>query len=400
MPDNSSKPSVIWNKNYIILLLVNLISAIGFNMVYTMIVDYTVNVLDGSLIMGGIIAGTFSITALFVRPFAGIIADNFNKKSVCFFAIILIITASLGYAFAPNINLMLLFRILHGIGFSINGTTSIALVSFCVPENRIGEGLSYFGVGQVFSQIIGPRLGEFLKQTFGYRILFVTVAFLSLCALILLVKSFSYKTEIEKADHNNKKPVYSVKNIIATEVLLFALLGGMFSFGNGIVSSFLKVMCNERNIQNYTMFFSVNALVLFLIRMVAGKLVDKKGLTIVITSSFFASAISMVLLAYASNLNMIVFAAILKAIGQGGGQVALQAECIKNVDAGKRGVAASTFYIGADIGQGVGPWIGGFLSNTFNYKTTFSFTAFLTFVCGAVFFINQSVIQKRKERTT
>ena len=103
-------------------------------------------------------------------------------------------------------------------------------------------------------------------------------------------------------------------------------------------------MCNERNIQNYTMFFSVNALVLFLIRMVAGKLVDKKGLTIVITSSFFASAISMVLLAYASNLNMIVFAAILKAIGQGGGQVALQAECIKNVDAGKRGVAASTFY--------------------------------------------------------
>jgi len=148
------------------------------------------------------------------------------------------------------------------------------------------------------------------------------------------------------------------------------------------------------------MFFSVNALVLFLIRMVAGKLVDKKGLTIVITSSFFASAISMVLLAYASNLNMIVFAAILKAIGQGGGQVALQAECIKNVDAGKRGVAASTFYIGADIGQGVGPWIGGFLSNTFNYKTTFSFTAFLTFVCGAVFFINQSVIQKRKERTT
>ena len=44
MPDNSSKPSVIWNKNYIILLLVNLISAIGFNMVYTMIVDYTVNV--------------------------------------------------------------------------------------------------------------------------------------------------------------------------------------------------------------------------------------------------------------------------------------------------------------------------------------------------------------------
>ena len=101
MPDNSSKPSVIWNKNYIILLLVNLISAIGFNMVYTMIVDYTVNVLDGSLIMGGIIAGTFSITALFVRPFAGIIADNFNKKSVCFFAIILIITASSGYAFAP-----------------------------------------------------------------------------------------------------------------------------------------------------------------------------------------------------------------------------------------------------------------------------------------------------------
>ncbi|MBM7583452.1 putative MFS family arabinose efflux permease [Caldicoprobacter guelmensis] len=385
----------LWNKEYIILLLVNLISAIGFNMVYTMIVDYSVNFLGGTLVMGGIIAGIFSITALCVRPFAGIMADNFNKKYICIWAIMLIIAASLGYAFSPNVGILLLFRVMHGIGFSINSTTNIALVSLCIPENRIGEGIGYLGVGQVFSQIVGPGLGELLKQAFGYKILFVSVALLSLCALILLIKLFPNKTENQKTEEkNNKKSGFTINSMIAQEVLFYALLGGVFSFGNGIVSSFLKVMCNERNIENYTAFFSINALVLFLIRMIIGKIVDKKGFTIVITGSFVIAAISMILLAYASSLNMIILAAILKAIGQGGGQVALQAESIKKVDESKRGVAASTFYIGADIGQGIGPWIGGFLSDTFNYKTTFSFTALLTLFCGIIFFINQMIARK------
>lgn len=390
MPDNCKKNVSLWNKEYITLLLVNLISTIGFNMVYTMIVDYSVNSLGGTIVMGGIIAGTFSITALCVRPFAGILADNFRKKFICTLGIALITLASLGYALSPNVKVLFLFRILHGVGFSINSTTNIALVSLCVPEICIAEGIGYLGVCQVFSQIAGPWLGEFLKQAFGYKALFIIVALLSACALVLLVKLFpteagDHKTKIK----NNQKPILSINNMIAREILLYALLGGIFSFGNGIVASFLKVMCNERKIENYTTFFSINALVLFLVRMVIGKVVDKKGVNPVITGAFIIAAISMFLLAYASNLNMIILAAVLKAIGQGGGHVALQAESIKNVDESKRGIASGTFYIGADIGQGIGPWIGGVLSSTFSYKTTFSFTALLTLLGGVAFFINR-----------
>lgn len=66
-----------------------------------------------------------------------------------------------------------------------------------------------------------------------------------------------------------------------------------------------------------------------------------------------------------------MIAALLYAIGQGTGQTALQSACMKVAGPDRRGVAASTFFLGADMGQGIGPMIGGAISQKFGYKTMF-----------------------------
>jgi predicted MFS family arabinose efflux permease len=82
-----------------------------------------------------------------------------------------------------------------------------------------------------------------------------------------------------------------------------------------------------------------------------------------------------------------MIAAALKAVGQGGGQISLQSACIKKVSPAKVGIATGTFYIGADIGQGLGPIIGGKISDLFGYSTMFYCVAALLLLAIVVFTI-------------
>ena len=107
------KKERLWTGQFLFLILVSFITAVGFNMVYTMIVDYSKNTLGAGLTVSGVIAGIFSITALCIRPFAGAASDRFNKKWICVFATILIALSSVGYALVPDVSSMLVMRILH-----------------------------------------------------------------------------------------------------------------------------------------------------------------------------------------------------------------------------------------------------------------------------------------------
>ena len=89
-------------------------------------------------------------------------------------------------------------------------------------------------------------------------------------------------------------------------------------------------------------FFTVSAVVLFGMRLLIGRLADKNGLTWIVNLSLLASVAAMALIGRAFVLPMILAAAVLKAAGQGGGQISLQAECIKKAGPLRSGVAAST----------------------------------------------------------
>jgi len=361
----------------------------GFNMVYVMISNYAMEI-NNSLAIAGVIAGIFSIAALVVRPFAGMSVDIFNKKNLCIIANILMGLSVLGYALSFTIPVLFFFRVLHGIAFGLSSTANIALVAEFIPKERLGEGIGYYGMGQVIAQVIGPNLGLYLADKIGFQSMFLMIAFSSFLAVVMMV-FFSYP----KTDRTLRKPRTKIRleSLIAKEVIVYAIIGGMFSFGNGIVNSFLILLGKERHISGVSIFFSVGALVLFVLRLFVGRIVDKQGLALVVNISLIITAISMVLIGIAPVLSLLIVAAVLKSIGQGTGQISLQTECIKSVDASRVGVATSTFFIGADIGQGVGPIIGGAISSCFNYTVMYVSCAVLVLVSMVVFNVYHKHIQ-------
>ncbi len=231
-----------------------------------------------------------------------------------------------------------------------------------------------------------------MVDKYGFQTLFIVITLLSFLGAALLL-CLKYPAEENKMENVRARSKLTIDALIAKEGIIYAIIGGMFSFGNGVVSSFLILLGKERNIANVGIFFSVGAVVVFLLRLFVGRIVDKTGLAIIVNISLIVSAISMVLIGVAPTLGLLIVASVLKSIGQGGGQVSLQSESIKRVSPSRVGVATSTYYIGADIGQGLGPIIGGGISQYFNYTVMFMVCSVLLLVSMVVFNVYQRKIR-------
>lgn len=288
--------------------------------------------------------------------------------------------ATLGYSFAPNIGVMIFFRMLHGAGFSMTLVSNMAWITDFIPANKIGEGMGYFGLGQIIATAFGPEIGIISSSRFGLSKTFMMAAALLLIAAFCM-NFVSNNNQKSMGNMPVKKTKIGLKDIIAFEILPLSLIGGLFSVGNGLVSSFLVLLGEQRKISGVGIYFSVNALFLLFTRPLSGKLYDKKGLSIILYPALLFSCMESLLLGRANALWMIILAAVVKAFGQGTAQPALQAESLRKLGSQRKGLASSTFFIGANLGQGFGPLLGGTIASTFGYTGMFNFSAVLM-LCG------------------
>lgn len=380
MNEKPKEEKELWNSQYIFLLFLGTLTSTSFSMVVPVITKYAIQ-LGASLTVAGVIAGLFSITALLGRPLGGVISDRFNKKRILVIATTVLAVAALGYSFSVNIPLLTSFRILHGMGFAVSGTANVALVTSYIPRDRMGEGIGYYGLGQIIATALGPNIGLIIGNIYGFNITFLVSSIILFIAAALMTRIQYKKPDTRRSDIKlpHKKIVF--QDLIATEILPLALIGGIFSMSNGLVNSFLVLVGEERGIKNITLYFTVNAICLFIIRPLSGKFSDKKGMSFILYPALILTAIESLLLSNANVLWIVLIAAVCKAFGQGSAQPTLQSACIKKLGLSRSGVATSTFYIGADVGQGLAPIIGGVIASSFGYNVMF-------YCCAALFMIS------------
>lgn len=353
----------LWRPSYIVLLCTSALSAVAVFMTVPTVPKYVVS-LGSSLTVAGTISGIAPITSLVVRPFSGMAADKFNKKWIMTIFTALTGLTILGYALSTKIPVLLGLRILNGLAFAVSGTASIAIASSFVSGDRMGEGIGYIGLAQILASAVGPHLGLNISYNFGYKDCFVIFFGISMLAALFMV-FIRYRPTNETKPKGKNSIKFS--NFMAIELMPLTVFGGLFSLGNGLIMTFIALMGESRGIKNIGIYFTVNAIMLFLIRPLAGKLYDRKGLSFILIPAYILDASAMCIIGLANSTWMVVLAGLLRAMGQGAGQPAIQAECIKRLGKERSGVATSTYFFGADICQGFGPIIGGAVISCFGY---------------------------------
>ena len=378
-PDSNrfQEPTKLWNKWYITILLLSMVNHVASQLITPIVSKYAMSI-GATMATAGTIVGLMSLAAMFARPFAGLSSDRINKK-----LIIAVTGAVTGvcmylYSASKSVEMMAAVRFVHGISFSFSTVALLAFNTMFIPKDKIGEGIGWSVVTTTLATAMGPNLGLWLVDHFGYKACFAAAAIgtiiPNLCFLVVPNRQGPHVP--------GKSAKFNVNDFISLQIFPFALLTGLFSCCNGIVNSFLALLGDERGIKGVGVFFTAYSVILIVTRPITGKLYDQKGIKFIMYPSVALAALSMLLLGKATSTWIVLLAGVLKALGQGTGAPSIQAHCLKKLGRDKAGVVSSTCYMGNDIGNTVGPAIGGLIASRAGYGSMFITIAVSVIVIG------------------
>ncbi len=354
----------LWNKYFLICLVLQFFYMLSFNMTAPLIAQYSI-LLGESTAMAGLIAGMFSFCALVFRPVVGYIADRVNRTRFLTIGLICGTIGMAGYGFSQTAFMLICFRLLHSLAMSIQTTLLSVIAIEFIPKTRIAEGVGYVGIAATIGMSIGPGLGIAVSEHFTHIEAFFGSAFFMALTLIL---SFVIPNTHQVIASKSK---FSLKDMIDIPTLPLSIAAMSFAFCAGLTSSFLVLLGEERSISGIAAFFFVSSVGIAVIRPIAGRITDRHGISGITFGGFISECIVLISIAFANSLLMIGIGSIFRIFGQGAVQSSLQGYILKESPDEKRGVASSTFYLGIDAGQGLGAIVGGAVAGYAGYTSSF-----------------------------
>lgn len=195
-----------------ILFITIFLDLVGFGIIIPILPIYAQELgAEGWLI--GMITGVFAFMQFLFAPFWGNLSDRIGRKPVLLASIGIMAFSYLIFAQADNIALLLLSRILAGIG-AANISTANAFISDITPPQDRSKNFGIVGAAFGLGFIFGPPIGGLLKDHFGIEMVGYASAGLSFAnlvlAFLLLPESLKEKSRDQKLVPN---PLGELKNI-------------------------------------------------------------------------------------------------------------------------------------------------------------------------------------------
>ena len=133
----------------------------------------------------GLAFGAFAVSALILRPVAGRLSDTRGRRPLLVGGALLSALGMLGTAYADNLVLVVLLRLLLGVAEAAFFVASLAALADLAPPSRIGEATSYNSLGLYLGLAFGPPLGELLVTSAGFTAAWYGAAALSVVAALV-----------------------------------------------------------------------------------------------------------------------------------------------------------------------------------------------------------------------
>lgn len=365
MNNSVKEETKLWNGSFIMLLVMGTFISSASQMILPLVSKYAIS-LGAPLTIAATISSLMSLSALLLRPVAGLFSDRYNRKKIILTSNLLIAVCLGLMAVSNSVPMLVAVRLVHGIAFSFNTVALMAFNTVFIPKERLGEGMGWIALSTTFAQAFGPSIGIELLNIGGYSLCFFTAAGICLVGIAVIIL-MPYKT-IAAPDTGRK---IDIRSLICVDIIPHAGILFLFAFGSGMISSLLVLVGDERGIANIGIFFTCYSVFMVLVRPVAGKLVDSRGLSFVLYPSVIVFGLGFMILGCTSSIWLILLAAIMKAVGQGSGVPGIQSTSLKKIGREKAGLVSSTCFIGQDLGNTLGPMMGGVVAQNFGFKALF-----------------------------
>lgn len=125
--------------------------------------------LGATLEEGSWISTAYLVAEIVVIPLTGWLSRVFSLRRYLLVSTALFIFFSICCAWAWDLNSMIFFRAFQGLNGGVLIPTAMTIVLTTLPPSKQSIGLAAFGFSAVFAPSIGPALGGWLTQNFGWE---------------------------------------------------------------------------------------------------------------------------------------------------------------------------------------------------------------------------------------
>lgn len=151
----------------------------------------------------GLVSTVYCMALAIFNLAMGRAGDKWGRRRVCLMSMV-ILTPTVGLVFfAPNIETVIALRFAQGMGTAAFTTSSLAMLVACSPPNIRGRLLGITTTGVYIGVAIGPVLGGYINQFFGWRWFFLGIAVWAVfgfMVMALLVKKEWYESPEKSYD--------------------------------------------------------------------------------------------------------------------------------------------------------------------------------------------------------
>ncbi len=373
----------LWSMPYVLTLVEIFVVSITMTFFMPLLPMY-IKMIGGNLSLAGLVVSIFTIVALISRPFFAILIDRYGRKPILVVGLALTLLGCLSYSFVTIIGVLMIIRVIHGIGYSASTNATGTIAADVVPKERRGQGIGYYGFVTAASLALGPAVALLTMKSTDIKTAFAVAAGIAVFGLVTsCFLSYENKPAFQRSGEAGAKALartdsihlprkkpdlssgYEKTALPASLVMLFVA----FAY-SGIVT-FLPTYAGTLGIGNISIYFILYAVALLITRIIVDRITKTRDLSVVLLPGILLMTIAFILLGFGKTLPFFLIAAVFYGVGYGSVQPTLNAIVISACAPSRRSAANSTFFSAMDLGIGLGAMTWGMVSQAFGYPVIY-----------------------------
>lgn len=323
--------------------------------------------LNPSEFLIGLVSSAWFISRIFIEMPSGVLIDSFGRYKIIAAGLALSALGAFTCSLSNTIYLLILGRIIWGIGTSLFFSGSSATLFDLFEPNIRGRALGTFQSIQFVGMLLGAPLGSFMVSIIGYNQVFLVSSILTLCSLLIVMMPRWLKEadnmQVERGGSlssirsSMKHVLPNIKNWPLTAIYINSFTRMMVWSG---FSTFFPLFLSDLGIkiELIGLIFAFRTLGMIFSTTISGFLSDRIGrkpvimLGLAVTAgTFYAYTLTGVM----NAIELLLFVGLLNGCGQGLMLTSLMALLSDTAPLRYRGGAIGIYRTFMDLGGFVGP---------------------------------------------
>lgn len=340
--------------------------------------------------MVGLVVAASTLTGVLLKLPAGAGSDVLGRRPLLVAGAIVFAAMPFAYLAVGSIGALVAVRFVHGSATAIFGPVASASVSDLAPAHRRGAWLSTYAAVQGSGQAVGPIVAGYLVAARQYDTAFLVAGALAVSTPLLVARwPEPPLAAVPGTAALATQVVSGVAGVLRTPLIVATSLAQAAQFVlSGALNAFLPLYAHEvvgLPAHQIGWLFALQTVTTLAARPVMGQLSDRLGRPRLIAAGLATCALAVSLVSLGATFQGLAAAAALFAVGVAVTSSASSAFITDLAGRAQYGTAHGVFGAIYDIGDALGPILGGLLVAAVGYTAMFRSIAAVAAACALGF---------------